>query len=94
MILHIDWHRWRELPLSHKTRHVYLNLVVLTQAVPARDLNSFRKRLKLGAGQWHAVKGELRQAGLLSRDKLKLHSSVLLTVEKKSTNKIIDGRQL
>lgn len=80
MILHIDWRSWRELPLSHRTRHVYLNLIILTTAVPDRPLDSFRKKLKLRTGQWHQTKGELRHAGLIKDNRrLVIHSSVMLT---------------
>lgn len=79
MILHIDWQTWRNLPLSHRTRHVYLNLIILTQTIPDRPLDQFRTKLKLKAGQWHATKSELRQAGLLRGRMLVTHKSVLLT---------------
>lgn len=81
MILHIDWRSWRKLPLSHRTRHVYLNLVVLTTTVPNKPVDAFRKKLKLKAGQWHAMKAELRYARLLAGSKLVVHGSVLLTQE-------------
>lgn len=80
MILTIDFRRWiRAKGLSHRTRHVYLNLLVLTNATPQKPLDLWRSALGLKLGQWHATKGELRQAGLLRAGQLLQHPAVTMT---------------
>ena len=82
VIVHIDFRRWvRAKGLSHRTRHVYINLLVLTREVPQKPLDRWRQALGLKIGQWHATKGELRQAGLLRAGELSIHPAILLTPE-------------
>ena len=82
MIIHIDFRNWIRIDgLSHRTRHLYLNLLVLTTSVPRRKLDTWRTVLGLKLGQWHHMKAELRQAGLFDKGKIKRHPAVILTPE-------------